>query len=198
MDIANFTFLAVIVLVATTLLLLLASDWRIGISALGLQYVAVFVLVVLVWPLEMAVIKLVAGWVAAAMVGVEMVSSPQKLATWVEKYFSSKIFRVVLAVLIGITVFSIAPGAARWMLSASYEQLVGSFLLMGMGILSLSVNPNPYHTTLGLLTFFAGFEIIFATIDASSFSAGIFAGLNLAIAFVGAYLIALSDLEPEQ
>ncbi len=49
---------------------------------------------------------------------------------------------------------------------------------------------------LGLLTIFAGFEIMYAAVEASTLVAGLLAALNLAIALVAAYLLAAPQLEP--
>ena len=51
------------------LILLISHDWRLSVSALGVVYVGAFILVGFSWPTEMAVVKLVAGWISASVLG---------------------------------------------------------------------------------------------------------------------------------
>ena len=192
------TLPALFILAATSLILILGEDWRISISALGVQYVGVFILVGVTWPLEMAVIKLVAGWISAAVLGMELVNgSPDQLAA--ERIpFSDKIFKHFLTILVGFAIFSFVPQVAKWMLQASYEQIVGGLLLAGMGILHLGVSDRPFRVAVGLLTFLSGFEIIYATVETSAIVAGFLAVFSLGIALIGSYLTFAPTLEVDE
>ncbi|MCJ7703692.1 MAG: hypothetical protein MUO62_19100 [Anaerolineales bacterium] len=192
------TLPALFVLAATSIILILGEDWRISISALGVQYIGVFILVGVTWPLEMAVIKLVAGWISAAVLGMELVNgSPDQLAA--ERYpFSDRIFKLFLAILVGFAIFSFVPQVAKWMLQASYEQIVGGLLLAGMGILHLGVSDRPFRVAVGLLTFLSGFEIIYATVETSAIVAGFLAVFSLGIALIGSYLTFAPTLEVDE
>jgi hypothetical protein len=80
MDIEAFAPLTVILLALTTLILLTSPDWRLSIAALALQYVGVFVLVAVAWPIAMSVTKLVTGWIAGAVLGMSISGlSPEAL-----------------------------------------------------------------------------------------------------------------------
>jgi hypothetical protein len=72
MNMAVFAPLAVILLAVTTLVLLTSPDWRLSIGMLALQYVGVFILVAIAWPLAMAVTKVVTGWIAGAVLGMSI------------------------------------------------------------------------------------------------------------------------------
>jgi len=48
---------------------------------------------------------------------------------------------------------------------------------------------------IGLLSIFAGFEIIYSTVELSSLLAALLAVINLGIAMAGAYLMTLPTLE---
>jgi hypothetical protein len=54
-----------IFITGTAILVLSNRRWMTGI--LALQYIGVFLLVSVSWPLEIAVVKLVAGWMSAAV-----------------------------------------------------------------------------------------------------------------------------------
>jgi hypothetical protein len=186
---------AVILLVITSVILVLGWDWRVSLGALGLQYAGVFILVGLTWPQEMAVIKLVTGWIAAAVLGMELVSLPADQNFQTRGPLSSQLFKLILAGLVVFATLSFGPQVARWMLQISYEQILGGLFLVGMGLLHLGISDHPFRVSIGLLTFLSGFEIIYATIETSALVAGFLAILALGIALVGSYLMIAPTIE---
>ena len=185
-------FISFLLLVLTSFTLLLSADWRWGILALAGQYMGVFLLVWLSWPLEMAVVKLVAGWMAGAILGTTLVNlsdedraSPPQI---------NRVFRFLLGCLVLLIVFSVSPAIVEWVPDASIVQVWGFVLLVGMGILNLGLTTRPLRIILALLTILAGFEIIYATVESSTLVAGMLAGVNLGLAMVGAYLLAAPHL----
>jgi len=198
-----------VILVAITSMIL-----RVSIGALGIQYVGVFVLVALDWPLEMAVSKLIAGWIAGAVLGMAAISFPkpeadepddERLANQGTSLLTTSapdvvnlsggIFRLVAAILVGLTVFSIAPRASEWIGGIQLAQAWGGFILIGMGLLQLGFTAHPFRTILGLLTALAGFEILYAVVERSTLVAGLLAAVNLGLALVGAYLMVAPFME---
>lgn len=181
---------AMMVLVSVTgLILLLTKDWRIGIGTLAIQYIGVFVLVSITWPVELAVVKLVAGWMAGAVLGMSLVS---KADGWGmdEPYFSSStLFRLLAASLVLPVISTIAPTVEQWLPDSRFEQVFGGMMLIGMGLLQLGFKDTPVRVVIGLLTILAGFEIYYATIEISALIAGLLAAVNLGLALVGAYLL---------
>ncbi len=205
---------AVVLLIITSLILLVNQDWRISIGALAVQYIGVFLLVALDWPPEMAAAKIIAGWIAGAVLGMAILSYPDPEAENTEagrlafqrKSFlmdssssisrpSGSIFRLVAAILVGLTVFSIAPKAADWIQGIQLAQAWGAFILIGMGFLQLGFTAHPFRTVLGLLTALAGFEILYAVVERSTLVAGLLAAVNLGLALVGAYLLVAPSME---
>ena len=193
-----FAIPAVILVVTTALLMLFIRDWRLSLAALGIQYVGVFALVGLSWPLEMTVVKLVTGWIAAAVLGMELISDPREVFSQEKSGMSRQLFRVILATLVGMVIFSLAPEAAKWMLQASYEQILGGLLLIGLGVLHLGVSDQTFRVILGVLTTTSGFEILYGTLDTSPVGAGLLAVTILGIALVGSYLLAVPSVEAEE
>jgi hypothetical protein len=188
---------ALILFVITSTILALSLDWRVSLSALGAQYAGVFILVGSAWPLEMAVIKLVAGWIAAAVLGMELVSKPDEHLGKDPTLLSGSLFRIFLGVLVGLAILAFAPDLAKWMLHASYEQILGGIFLIGMGIFQLGLSDQPFRVAIGILSFTSGFEIIYATVETSPLVAGFFAVLTLGIALISSYLMAAPTLEVE-
>ena len=192
MQIEQLAFLAFLLLVITSFTLLLSADWRWSILALAGQYLGVFLLVWLSWPLEMAVVKLVAGWMAGAILGTTLVNLPEEDSAASPQI--NRLFRFLVGCLVLLIVFSVSPAIVSWVPEASIVQVWGFVLLVGMGLLNLGLTTRPLRIILALLTILAGFEIIYATVESSTLVAGMLAGVNLGLAMVGAYLLASPHL----
>lgn len=186
----------------TTTVLLLLQEWRIILITLIIQYAGVFILVGLTWPFEMAMIKVLSGFIASIILWIELVRYPDFQSSSLVDHHqelrnSDRLFRVFMAFLVGLAIYSLADDTAKWILNASYQQIFGSLLLMGMGILILGITNTVIKGIVGLLTFFSGFEILFATLETSVLIAAFFSFITLGIAFLGAYIITTMELMKE-
>lgn len=180
------SLLAVILIVVTTLFILLSPNWRLSIAALAIQYLAVFILIGLVWPFGLAAVKLVAGWMAGAVLGsaqpsVELVDDPPSSG-------SKVVFRLLLALLVWALVFSLYPMVTEWIPLLS-PLVLGALMLIAMGLIHLGVTTRPMRVLLGLLTTLSGFELIYGAVENSVMVAGLLAIVTLGLALVGAYLL---------
>jgi hypothetical protein len=188
-------YAAVILVCLTSTYILVSHDWRASIAALGVQYVGVFLLVNVSWPIEMAVTKMVAGWMAGAILGITMTSVTEN---WRESERSIKfgsLFRVLAAVILALTITSLALHSESWFSMISIPIRWGSFILIGFGLLQVSLTSHPFRVIIGLLTSLSGFEIIYAAIETSTLVTGLLAGVNLGLALVGAYLLIAPMME---
>jgi hypothetical protein len=192
----DFAILGAVILVGlTSAFLLVTKDWRFCILALAFQYVGVFVLVGAFWPLEMAVAKMVAGWMSGAILGIAMVNAAP---TWQEtdklvKYGPA--FRFLAAAVLILTISSLVLHSETWLSMIKTPIRWGSFILLGFGILQLSLTSHPLRVIIGLLTALSGFEIIYAAIETSTLVTGLLAGVNLGLALVGAYILVAPAME---
>jgi hypothetical protein len=198
LSVDTLSFLAVVLLSLASLILLISHDWRLSVSALGALYVGVFGLTAFSWSLEMAVVKLVTGWIAASVLGMGLINLKEINNGKIRYWPSFIIFRLSAAGLILMVAFSLVSRIQIWLPGASFEQCLGGLILVGMGILHLGFTAQSLQTILGLLTFFAGFEILYATFEASVLVAGFLAMINLGLAFIGAYLQVVPTLEVEK
>ena len=189
------SILAVLLFICGTGILITPSRrWMTGL--LALQYVGVFLLVGVSWPLELAVVKLVAGWMAAAVLfltyqNLPATGSKQRLTARGPGY----LFIGFAALLIGLSMYSLLPIATRWFLGATFQQILAGLVLLGLGFLQLSLSREKLRIIIGLLTTLSGFEILYATLEASVLMTGLLAILNIGLAFLGAYLRSASYLE---
>jgi hypothetical protein len=176
--------------------ILLLDDWRWKTGLLGLQYMGVFGLVSVSWPVDISVVKLVAGWMAAAVLfrtsaNISEEKSVHVASIWV----SGASFRFITALLIAISVYSLVPSALRWFLGATALQVLGGLTLLGLGLLQLGLTQEGIRIVIGLLTVLSGFEILYATLEASVLMTGLLAILTISISFVGAYLLLAPGME---
>jgi len=68
-------------------------------------------------------------------------------------------------------------------------------MLIGIGLLQLSLSSHLLRVIIGLLTILSGFEIIYAAVETSALVTGLLAGVNLGLALVGAYLLIAPTME---
>ena len=186
--------LPVVFLVSLTgIILLVSPDWRVSLAALAVQYFGVFVLVSMSWPLEMAIVKLVTGWMVCAVLALAKTGAPGR---YIEEQGTIMIvlFRLLAAGLVGLVVASTAPRILVWIPEITIEQLLGGWVLIGLGLLHLGLTSSTLRVILGLLTVLAGFEILYAAVETSVLVAGLLAAVSLGLALVGAYLLVVPSL----
>ena len=102
----NFELLAlpaVLLVSLTGIILLVSSDWRVSTAALAFQYVGVFVFVVMSWPIEMAIVKLITGWMACTVLAIAAAGAP---GSNIEEQgtIMNVLFRLLAAGLVGLVV----------------------------------------------------------------------------------------------
>ena len=194
--ILSFAWIAVLVIVATSLGLLLARDWRWSIILLAVQYLGMFVLTLQHWPLGMASVKVVAGWMSAAVLGMTRSGLTGKEAEEESTWTRGRLFRVFAAGIVILIARVVVPGVDTVMADAGFPVTNGSLILIGMGLLHLGVSTRVLRVTIGLMTVLSGFEILYSAVENSVLVAALLAVINLGLALVGAYLMVASD-QPE-
>ncbi len=187
--------LIVLLLAITSMVIVINLDWRISTISLAVQYIGVFLLVAGEWPLGIALIKLLVGWMATAVLGITRLG--QKSEPPDTSWPSGRFFRLLGGGLVLLTAWSAASVVSDWLPNLDPAQIQGGMILIGMGLLQLGLTARPLRITFGLLTLLAGFEIIYAGVEVSLLVAGLLASVNIGLAFFGAYLImAPSQEEP--
>ena len=192
------TWFAVILLAVTSVGLLLARDWRWLIIFLSTQYFGMLILTLQHWPLGMASVKVVAGWMSAAILGMTRSGLPREDRAEKSNVLPhGRLFRLFASAMVLLIVSSITPRVDVIMADAGFAVTTGSLLLVGMGLLHLGVSNHILRVTLGLMTALSGFEILYATVEGSILVAGLLAIINLGLALVGSYLLIASNMEEE-
>lgn len=188
-------FLIVFFILITSTTISISRNWRLIVSVLGLQYLLAFLLISSSWPIELAAVKLVTGWIAGAILGLTRLSLTTEESEFAPRFPTSRAFRVLAAGLVILVVMGAAPRLVDWAAVVAITQAWGGLLLIGMGLLQIGLSNSHLRTILGILTLFSGFEVIYAAVEASTLLAGLLAVVNLGIALVGSYLLLAPGLE---
>jgi hypothetical protein len=180
--------LAFSLIVITAMVILIFRDWRINTAALTLQYLAVFYLVTLSWPIGLAIVKLIVGWMATAAIGLTCLRQTD-VDTPTEPT-SSLFFRGLAGLMVILVIFVISSTLQETVFPNVDLVIIRSgLMLVGMALMQLGTNAFPYLTIMSLLSFLAGFEVIHASLERSTLLIGLMASVNLGLALVGVYFI---------
>lgn len=174
---------------AASATILINRDWRILLGSLAIQYLAVFWLVTRHLPIAMASVKLIAGWMSVAILGMTRLSHEALDQGEQDRFFPrGAVFRILL---IGIVIL-IAIGGTPRIESATpgmgLPVLAAGLLLIGAGIAHLGVTSDILRVIIGLLTMLSGFEIIYAAVESAILVTGLLAVVTLGLGVIGAYL----------
>jgi len=188
-------WIAILAALATSLGLLLHQNWRWGLGLLAIQYVSVFWLTQTHWPVSMAATKLVTGWMACVILGMAWMNTEESGRSEVS-WLQGRLFRIFSSGIIVAATFALSLRASS-SLGLGLPITWGSLLLIGMGLLQLGINDQPFRVILGLLTILAGFEILYAAVESSVLVAALLSVVNLGLALSGAYFInSMREEEP--
>lgn len=200
---------SVLVVFLTASILLISRDWRWSLLTLAIQYVGVFCLVAIQGSLILGLVKLVAGWMAAAVLGIGFSGTlAVDLSQGGPRHIyqvavsaatpSSRLFRLLAIGIVGLAVFSIAASLANQVPEIRLEQAWGALLLIGLGLLHLGLTSQPFYVVVGLLTIMSGFEVLYAAVETAALVTGLLAGVNLGLALAGNYLLLAPTMQEDE
>jgi hypothetical protein len=194
----TFAWVAVVLMVITSAGLLLVRDWRWSIILLAAQYTGMFILTLQHWPVGMASVKVVAGWMSAAILGMTRSGLPGDALAEENMWPRGLLFRLFAAATVVLIVTVVTPVVDTIMADAGFPVTNGGLLLIGMGLLHLGITARIMYVAIGLMTVLSGFEILYSTVEGSVLVAALLAVINLGLALVGAYLLIASSPQETQ
>lgn len=186
-------WIALLFAVVASIGMLLQRDWGWGIGLLAIQYLSIFWLVQTHWPISMAAVKLVTGWMVCAVLCIAQRNNNAAQETEVS-WPQGRLFRLFTAGIIMATTFTLSLTASSW-LGLSLPVAWSCLLLIGMGLLQLGISAQPFRVILGLLTTMAGFEIIYAAVESSTLVAALLSTVNLGLGLTGAFFLNMSQVD---
>ena len=182
----NISVIALIAIMVSSLVVFILENFRHRLIAMIAIYLSEFILVALVWPIGLALIKFIIGTIC--IVVLFTVNYPEKTSTNIYKNVSYQMLKAVVAILIWLIVFYFS-NRIFVLIPTNQYLLKGSLTLIGLGIIQVGFISETKSVIIGLLMFFAGFEILHSAIEASVLLAGLLASVNLGLSVAGAYLL---------
>lgn len=167
-------------------------DWRWLIILLSVQYLGVFVLTLQNWPLGMASVKLITGWMSATILGMTQSGLAGEEPGEDFRLPQGRLFLLFAAGIVGVIVAAVTPSVDTVMADAGFAVTAGSLLLIGMGLLHIGITDQILRVIIGLMTVLSGFEVLYATVETSILVAALLSVISLGLALVGAYLLIAS------
>jgi hypothetical protein len=187
-------------LLITATIIIVLEDWRLCLWALLAQYVLVGVLLVRVMPFRVALVKVIVGGMVCVILyltarrvhwGRETVVQERHYepslvpALW-DIFPMSLGFRLVVALLAAVVSYALA---SRYPFADQPEGVAQAlYWLVAIGLLTVILTRDPFKVGLGLLTFEAGFEVLFSIFEKSLSVAALLGVVNFLIALAIAYL----------
>jgi len=187
-------------LLITATVIIVLKVWRLCLWALLFQYVLVTLLLVRVMPLRVALVKVIVGGMVCLILyltarrvhwGREIVvkegyfEPPPVPALW-DVFPMNLGFRLFVALLAAVISYALA---SRYAFVEQPEGIAHAcYWLVAIGLLTVTLTRDPFKVGLGLLTFEAGFEVLFSTFEKSLSVAALLGVVNLLIALAIAHL----------
>jgi len=177
-------FLIILSIVLSGAILVL-EDRRHRLAVLAIIELIGFILIVQIWPIALALVKLISGWMGIALLTFAFMPSDIKKES--NEPIPSKIFRLMLGVFGWIIVLTSIQGLNEW-LPISYTNLFIGLIFFIIGMISLSLGLKTFDIILSLLVFLQGFDIIYSSLEGSALVTAMFAVIIISICLTGSFL----------
>jgi hypothetical protein len=182
-------WLAVLIVAITSAGLLLSRDWRWDVGFLTAQYVGIGILVAQHWPLSMASVKLVTGWMTTAALAMTLTSMPPQDRQDEGFWPQGRIFRLFLVGVVLVLAVAVTPRVQQSLSGIGAPVVAGAIILAGIGMVQLGTSSEILRVVLALLTVMGGFETLYSALESSILVAALLAVVTLGLGLVGAYLL---------
>jgi hypothetical protein len=186
MNLAQVSPLLVVLLMAASLCILMLQNFRLALAALAAQYLLIFLLITSVLPSSLALVKLLVGWMITAL----LVSEIRLIEKdWENRIaLSGNLLRGGVLILLWIVVYLGLPLIQLW-IPVNQTVLLGGLILLSGGLIQVGLSNQVLRVSLGLLTLFSGFEIIYAALEPSVLVSGLLVLVNIGIGLTGLFLV---------
>ena len=194
MNLAQVSPLLVVLLMAASLCILMLQNFRLALAALAAQYLLIFLLITSVLPSSLALVKLLVGWMITAL----LVSEIRLIEKdWENRIaLSGNLLRGGVLFLLWIVVYLGLPLIQLW-IPVNQTVLLGGLILLSGGLIQVGLSNQVLRVSLGLLTLFSGFEIIYAALEPSVLVSGLLVLVNIGIGLTGLFLVIRGKEENE-
>lgn len=194
MNLAQVSPVLLVLLMASSLCILMLQNFRLALAALAAQYLLIFLLITSVFPSSLALVKLLVGWMITAL----LVSEIRLIEKdWENRIaLSGNLLRGGVLILLWIVVYLGLPLIQLW-IPVNQTVLLGGMILLSGGLIQVGLSSQVLRVSLGLLTLFSGFEIIYAALEPSVLVSGLLVLVNIGIGLTGLFLVIRGKEENE-
>lgn len=194
MNLAQVSPVLLVLLMASSLCILMLQNFRLALAALAAQYLLIFLLITSVLPSSLALVKLLVGWMITAL----LVSEIRLIEKdWENRIaLSGNLLRGGVLILLWIVVYLVLPLIQLW-IPVNQTVLLGGLILLSGGLIQVGLSSQVLRVSLGLLTLFSGFEIIYAALEPSVLVSGLLVLVNIGIGLTGLFLVIRGKEENE-
>ena len=194
MNLAQVSPVLLVLLMASSLCILMVQNFRLALAALAAQYLLIFLLITSVFPSSLALVKLLVGWMITAL----LVSEIRLIEKdWENRIaLSGNLLRGGVLILLWIVVYLVLPLIQLW-IPVNQTVLLGGMILLSGGLIQIGLSSQVLRVSLGLLTLFSGFEIIYAALEPSVLVSGLLVLVNIGIGLTGLFLVIRGKEENE-
>lgn len=197
-------------LLITGAVLVVFEDWRLTLWALLAQYVMVSLLLVRVMPLRVALIKVIVGGMVCMILyltarharwrrqsaAIESHHEFPSVAPFFDVLPMNVWFRLLVAVLAAVVTHAV--GTKYALVDEPIGVSQACYWLVLTGLLVVILARDPLKVGVGLLTFQAGFEVLFATLEKGLSVAALLGAINLLVALAVSYLTTAQISHPAE
>ena len=182
--------ISVIIVMLAAFPQLINIDHKLRIWLLFGQYLGVFLLIQGIWPLKLTAAFLLSGWMGTAVMGMALMGTsaiPEGAHSIADEEQSNPLIALLVGLIVILLSSSTAFTLSEWIPSLPIQQIGSALLLIGFGIVQITIYQQIFATSTALLTILAGFEILLSGLTSSIFVVGMLGGITLLIALSGVY-----------
>ena len=180
-----FNSLIIIISIVFSGLIMIVPDWRLRMLFLAVIQLIGFILILQIWPIALASVKLISGWMGVALMSATMASSGSEGRKDIQT--SAKVFKIMLAAFSWIVIAASIDNLNAW-LPISYTNLFVGLVFFFCGIFYISLVFEIHEIAVGLLIFLAGFDIIYSSLEGSALVTGIYGLIVILVSLISSYL----------
>jgi hypothetical protein len=159
-------------------------------AGLASIYLIEIIILLQIWPIALASVKLISGWMGIALLGTAKLNTEEKN---IKPILSVIVFKLLMVFLLWMVTAAAAPSINDW-IPIFYTNLYIGLATMGGGILFIGLSEDPFEIILGLLLFLVGFDIIYSSLEGSALVTGIFALIIILICLISTYFLPTSSV----
>ncbi len=171
------TFIALIMILA-------GNNWRLCVAGLAILYLVSFVIILQIWPVALASVKLLAGWMGIILISASQIT--KSTTVYSKTTFSLAIFRLLIASLVWIVITATAGSFNEW-IPIPYTNLYVGLIIFAGGLIYASINKEIFDIIIGLLMILAGFDVVYSSLEGSALVTGIFAVIIIMVSLLNSY-----------